>query len=540
MKKNKPFRIAGLFLSIIFLLFMFAGCGDDDDDGAAAPAAGLQKVEGVAMKGPFEEGSTVKAYKFPKAEGDTLPLATATVEEDASYILSPPFDYVGAVLIEVKGVYINELTGSGETDYVDDPFEIIIITEETTAEKTYKANLSPASALATAIIKKEIANLDPAPTAEEINSAVLGGYAAVASFILPVVEGNAIDAIAQIDIRGTGDKDKAVAIFNAKLLKAVTADGGILDAGAGNKVKLSSLVEAMATAYVDKGDINKVTAAQIAALEVVNAITGDAVTGVTVTAGANATAENLFDDIVAVTLTAADLNNINTYLETEEDLTADDVTDFEDNASAELKALALTGNKVTFAKGDMNYEVSGTIDCSGLFTPDSAIPSAADRTVTFTLDNVGVADGTYSLDMAFYVKDKAILTGTSKREVYALIKGVELKVSETGAFLTVPVGATVYWSGKTSAGTAVKGYIPNLTQNAVFVAEGSSFTYDGSVLYENVLDKFGESSEIVSFTEAGTYEFGVVVSGVPVGYVFEGKITKLLPFAKITVQKMAD
>ena len=539
MKKNTPFGIAGLLVSIIFLLFMFAGCGDGGGDGAAAPAAGLQKVSGVAQKGPFAQGSTVKAYEYTTIKGDVL--AETTVAADASYTL-PVFDYVGAVLIEVKGQYTNELTGDLADDYVTVPFEIIIITEETTVAKTYKANLSPAAALATAIIKKEITALGAAPTAEQINGAVLSGYATVATFMgLTVAVGDeAIDAIAQIDIRGTDANDKAVAVFNAKVLKAMTAAGGLFDAtsvGTGNKVTLSSLIGAMATAYM-AGDINNV---DLTTLEVVDA-DGAAVTA-TVTLAAGLTANKLFDNVVAVALTADDLIAMNTNLEPEEDLTTTDIDNFQEEASGDLKALALTGNEVTFAKDDTNYEVSGTINNMGVFTLASAIDNDADRTVTFTLDNVGVAAGTYPLDMAFYVKDEAILAGASaKREINALIKGASLVVTTEGVSLSVPDSKTVYWSGQTSAGIAVKGFITNLTANGpVFAGEGSSFIYDGSNLYDSVLDKFGETdASVASFTDVGTYEAGVVCSGVNVGFVSEGKITKLLPFATITVQKMAE
>lgn len=538
MKKITPFGIAGLVLSL-FLLLMNAGCGNGGG-GAAAPAApaALQKVQGVAQKGPFKEGSVVKAYKYTTEKGDLL--AQTTVDANAAYTL-PAFNYVGPVLIQVTGQYLNELTGDYENDYATTPFETMIVTEEVTTQTTYKANVSPASALATAIIKKQIAKKVSAgetPTVDDVKGVVYSSYATVADFLgLDVTAGKEVlNDIAQIDIRGTSANDKAVAVFNAKVLKAVTSDG-VFDVAAGEKVKLSSLVDEMAAAYVDQGDIDKVDTSK---LEVVDTTTGETkTTGVSTATGF--TANNVFDDIVKnVTLTSDEVASINTNLNPSENITTTDVTNVETKASASLKALALTDNKVTFAKGTTN-EVSGAIDNAGKFPASGtfAIAADAERTITFTLDNVSVPEGTYTLNMAFSVNDKAVQSGkTAKREIKALIKGVQLVVSSSGASLTVPDDTTVYWSGQTSAGTAIKGYINNLSSNGpVFATDGSSFTFNGTALSEKIADKFGESSGIVSFQEAGTYEFQVAVSGVNLGYVSSGKITNLLPFATITVQK---
>ena len=104
-----------VFISII-LIFMttFTGCGGGG--GGSGVVTTSSSSSGAAQKGPFLEGSTVKAYKLNSLgeRSSTDIVTTATSDKSGHFSVDIPWS--GATEFEVTGSYFDEVTGGIRAD----------------------------------------------------------------------------------------------------------------------------------------------------------------------------------------------------------------------------------------------------------------------------------------------------------------------------------------------------------------------------------------------------------------------------------------
>ena len=212
--------------SLLLLILALVGCGDETPPSTANNTT----VSGIASKGPIVNG-VVKIYSVINGAKSTL-LAQTTTDANGNYTANLG-SYVGPIMVEVSGSYLDEATGLTKTISADSPIHAahpsaqgavnLPVTALTELAYIKAGNMltpdaiSAANALVSDLFKVDIIATSPvAPTTEALKTATQ----AQKDYTL------ALAAVSQMASTSTGTSD------TEKLNNALTTTGqGISSTG---------------------------------------------------------------------------------------------------------------------------------------------------------------------------------------------------------------------------------------------------------------------------------------------------------------------
>ncbi|MDQ7058211.1 MAG: hypothetical protein Q9N62_07130 [Ghiorsea sp.] len=398
-------------LTLVFAVLMagLSGCG-----GGSNPVVATNTVAGSAVKGPYQVGAVVKVYELTNGVRGVTPVVEGTITDAlGTYSVDIPSTATGPFEIVVLGSYIDETTGKLST--TDQETSLVIADA---ANVPAKLSVNPIASIQAAIVKEALVANNGADVAATIQSS---GTLALEAMGIPTVDGsgNAVDP-AQLDLfDANADKDVVAAFLTASavIAEVVKTNGTVADfatnaatdVAAGNALGTAGGTTAViTTATTTVGNIDLIA-------NIASGVTAQDA-AITATVATTATA------VTAATTTAATLTT--------------------------LKGFVLSGN---------NFSVGGvpaSVDAAGVATAITGVAKNA-VSVAMTVKDLGTGTGPKAVNAStsfdFYVKDA---NGT--RMIKGTINPVKLVADGTGVVtFTVPVAATLTWSGVTAAGTSI-------------------------------------------------------------------------------------
>lgn len=481
-----------LILACAMLVGVLSGCSNN----SGTPVAS-NTVAGSAVKGPYQEGATVKVYELTAGVRGATPVAEATVTDAAgSYSVDIPTSAVGPFEIVVLGNYIDETTGQVTTTSQETS---LVIADA--ANVPAKVNVNAIAGIQAALVKKELAANPSADVAATIQSS---GTLALETMGIPTQDasGNPVDP-SQLDLFDT-NADPAV---TAAFLSASTLVAQIVNNGGGTVADFAS------NAAIDIAAGNSLGTTGNATTAIIN----QAATDVAIIDWAGVVANTYNGSVLGVTAGA-----VSTAASTQQSITV-------------LKGFVLNGNALTI--GGVNTTVAAT----GVASAVTGVPANA-VTIAMTVKDLGNAAGngpaarTTSSDLDFYVKDV-----NSARMIKGTISPVTLVADGAGVVtFTVPVAATLTWSGVTAAGTALNGTASNVALNTIFATDTAGLTtINLNGLLTQLQNKIG-NADLNVLNTVGVFDYAVGF-GVNIGWAnaTNNGVTNLFPTGNANVSGRA-
>jgi hypothetical protein len=155
-------KVAALALTG-FAAMTLVGCGGSSSSTTTAPgsSAGVVKIFGKAVKGPFKRNSTVTISRLNANGTKGAQLGTGSVTaDDGSYEIGFS-NYTGPVLVEVDGTYVDEATGTEKTVVSTAPVQSIAVAPTVAVNTTQNvtAHVTPLTHMVVANVVESAKNI---------------------------------------------------------------------------------------------------------------------------------------------------------------------------------------------------------------------------------------------------------------------------------------------------------------------------------------------------------------------------------------------
>lgn len=156
-KKVAAFALTG------FAAMTLVGCGGSSSSTTTAPgsSAGVVKIFGKAVKGPFKRNSTVTISRLNANGTKGAQLGAGSVSaDDGSYEIGFS-NYTGPVLVEVDGTYVDEATGTEKTVVSTAPVQSIAVAPTVAVNTTQNvtAHVTPLTHMVVANVVESAKNV---------------------------------------------------------------------------------------------------------------------------------------------------------------------------------------------------------------------------------------------------------------------------------------------------------------------------------------------------------------------------------------------